>query len=370
MTSHSNPNQKPVGVVITVVIVAACAWGIYAWKYTETPAVVSADADKNAASQETSTNDERPAPIDSAVPDLGSSMRANAPVSVDDDMSEAAPVTTPTLQPAAALDRPADNDAANMSPAPAEFGDNAARALKTGRDALASSEVVKARAALSRALALGVQDSDQEFIRRELEEISQNLVFGRAASPGDPLVTMHTVKSGENLFAIAATYKISEDFILTLNGHKDRDMLWAGMKLKVVRGPFSAKIYKAAHRMDIYLGDVYVRSFPVGLGTDSGTPTGDWIIQKKIPNPDWSDPTSGRYYAANDAENPIGEHWISLECVSGECMGRIGFGIHGTIDPQSIGADRSMGCVRMSADDVALVYNLLVHKHSRVTILP
>jgi len=44
------------------------------------------------------------------------------------------------------------------------------------------------------------------------------------------------------------------------------------------------------------------------------------------------------------------------------------YGIHGTIDPASIGENMSMGCIRMLPKDVALVYDLLVNKHSRVTI--
>lgn len=368
MSAGYRTNQKPIGAVVAIVVVAAAAWGVYAWKFADTPegAVDSPSARAPIAQPGADDAGEAVVSADSPLLNMGSTVRANAPASIGDEATEM------TLAP-----KPADSTAAaspsahgDMSPSPAEFGTNAARALKTGREALGSSELVKARAALSRALQLGVSASDEEFIRRELERISDVMVFSRAAAPGDPLVEMHTVRSGENLLTIANKYKISDRFIMTLNGHKDPDMIWAGTKLKVVKGPFSAKIYKSAHRMDVFLGDVFVRSFPVGLGTDGGTPTGEWTIKSKLANPDWSDPATGRYYAANDPENPIGEHWISLDCVSGECMGRMGFGIHGTIDPKSIGADMSMGCVRLTPDDVAMVFDLLVPKHSRVTILP
>ena len=46
------------------------------------------------------------------------------------------------------------------------------------------------------------------------------------------------------------------------------------------------------------------------------------------------------------------------------------FGLHGTIDPDSIGKEKSMGCVRMGSDDIALIYELLTEKVSVIKIEP
>lgn len=361
-------NQKPLGMVLGVVIFAAAAWSFYAWKFSSTnptdagPNQSASVSNDPPPTDSSSPSDGRSPKIDNA-PDLDAAIRPNKATSVHDEPNEVAPPTV------AIASVPTTADASNPL-MPIAFGNNAARALKTGRDALASGELIKARAAMSRALTLGVSVSDQEFVRRELDRLSDALLFSRATTPDDPLTTVHVVKSGESLFVIARKYQISEELIMTLNGIRDRDSILAGSRLKAIKGPFSAKIYKSAHRIDLFLGDVFVRSFQVGLGTDGGTPTGEWLIKSKLTNPDWADPISGRYYSANDPENPIGERWISLECVSGECMGRIGFGIHGTIDPKSIGADMSMGCVRLGPDEVAFVFDLLVPKYSRVMILP
>ncbi|MBX3394068.1 MAG: LysM peptidoglycan-binding domain-containing protein [Phycisphaerae bacterium] len=359
-------NQKSLGMVLGVVIFAAAAWSFYAWKFSSTnppdvgsdqAASISNDAPRFGSSEPSSTRTSKP----ENAPDLDAAIRPNEATSI----RESVEATTPTV---AIASVPTTADTSNPL-MPSAFGNSAARALKTGRDALASGEVIKARAALSRALALGVNPPDQQFIRRELDRLSDALLFSRATTPDDPLTAVHVVKTGESLFVIARKYQISEELIMTLNGIRDRDSILAGSRLKVIKGPFSARIYKSAHRIDLSLGDVFVRSFPVGLGTDGGTPTGEWLIKSKLTNPDWADPISGRYFAANDPENPIGERWISLECISGECMGRIGFGIHGTIDPKSIGADMSMGCVRLGPDEVAFVFDLLVPKYSRVMIL-
>ncbi len=78
---------------------------------------------------------------------------------------------------------------------------------------------------------------------------------------------------------------------------------------------------------------------------------------------------TGERYDADNPENPIGERWIGIKGL-GEYEALTGYGIHGTIEPQSIGTDASMGCVRLGDEDVNIVYELLVERTSRVTILP
>ena len=43
-------------------------------------------------------------------------------------------------------------------------------------------------------------------------------------------------------------------------------------------------------------------------------------------------------------------------------------GIHGTIDPNSIGKQESLGCIRMRNEDVAIVFEMLVDSKSTVTV--
>ena len=62
-----------------------------------------------------------------------------------------------------------------------------------------------------------------------------------------------------------------------------------------------------------------------------------------------------------------GEHWLGLQAIDGQK--NEGYGIHGTIDPSSIGSEKSMGCVRLSKDDVALVWEMLEDGVSVVRIV-
>ncbi|MBB02502.1 MAG: L,D-transpeptidase, partial [Planctomyces sp.] len=97
-------------------------------------------------------------------------------------------------------------------------------------------------------------------------------------------------------------------------------------------------------------------SFPVATGRDNATPTGEFPVLNKVENPTWYGPDA--VVSANDPNNPLGEHWIDLGN---------GYGVHGTINPDSIGQAVSNGCVRLRPDDVALVYDLLT-TNSKVLI--
>jgi lipoprotein-anchoring transpeptidase ErfK/SrfK len=176
------------------------------------------------------------------------------------------------------------------------------------------------------------------------------------------------VVAGDTMAKIVAPVGITAELAARINQISNPQIVRLNATLKLIRGPFNAVIDKSDHRMDIYLGDIYVRSFNVGLGADAGTPTGLWAVRNKLMNPEWIDPATGHRYLADAPDNPIGERWIGLMGLTGDAVGRSGFGIHGTIDADSIGRNQSMGCIRLVADDVAWVYDLLVDGKSRVAV--
>ncbi|MFN9974561.1 MAG: L,D-transpeptidase, partial [Phycisphaerae bacterium] len=147
---------------------------------------------------------------------------------------------------------------------------------------------------------------------------------------------------------------------------------------KLVRGPFHAVVSKGDYRLDLFHGSpddpqswTYIRSFKVGLGTGNSTPLGNFVVRprSKLVNPPWVNPQTGQKFGANDPQNPIGEYWLGLEGI-GESKTITGYGIHGTIEPDSIGQQKSMGCVRLGDDDVKMIYELLVEQVSVVKIVP
>jgi lipoprotein-anchoring transpeptidase ErfK/SrfK len=72
--------------------------------------------------------------------------------------------------------------------------------------------------------------------------------------------------------------------------------------------------------------------------------------------------------APDDPKNPLGPYWLGLEGTDGLAVGQRSYGIHGTIDPDSIGKMSSMGCIRLHNQDVEVVYKLLIPGKSTVVV--
>ncbi len=242
-------------------------------------------------------------------------------------------------------------------------------------------ELVSARAVLNDALmSPQASESDKARIREELSTVNQELFFGTKVYPGDTLSEMYEIQSGDSLARITARQSLTVDWrlIQRINRINNPSRIRVGQKIKLVRGPMHAVVDKSDYRLDLYAGPpgapsqwTYIRSFPVGLGEADSTPIGEFVVRtdSKLINPVWRNPRTGEFFAADNPENPIGERWVGIEGV-GQYANLEGYGIHGTIDPGSIGKDASMGCVRMQDGDVEIVYESLVEQVSQVIIKP
>jgi lipoprotein-anchoring transpeptidase ErfK/SrfK len=351
---------------ITALTVAAGAWGWYAYRFStanpSTPqgAIVADSGNSDAplttlrATTPETHSPQGETPIDTRTFDaregLTDSIHANAPPAQRQEIEitlKQTPNQTPLVSGASSMAR-----------------------FDAAKDAQARGDLIAARSAFCDAIRLGLGTAEEQAARNELERMAQALVFSRATNVSDPLTGVHIVAPGDSANAIARKLSITQELLLKTNQMTEDSRLAIGQRIKVIRGPFHAKISKSAHRMDVFLKDTLVRSFNVGLGTNGTTPTGTWLVADKLINPDWTDPSSGRYYLADDPNNPIGERWIGLKGLSGDAAGRTGFGLHGTIDPSSIGQNMSMGCVRLAPDDVIAAYDLFVSRVSQLVIEP
>ena len=272
---------------------------------------------------------------------------------------------------------PAAGVAAPPSTGPAATSSGAQTTISSALAAL-ESRPVESREVLTRALnAADVSAADQQRIRDALSTTSETLVFGPAIVPDDPYAIAYTVQDGDLLQKIVKKHSLQVDwrFISRIN-NADPKRIRVGQRLKLITGPFHCIVDKSDFRLDLYLGDgsqqVYVRSFRVGLGEFNSTPEGLFRVKpgSKAINPAWANPRTGETFEPNDPDNPIGEHWIGLEAVDEALQDVIGYGIHGTIEPDSIGREKSMGCIRLHDDDVALLYEVLVDEASLVRIVP
>ncbi len=230
-------------------------------------------------------------------------------------------------------------------------------------------DLVSARTQYNQALKIGLPSEQQRAARSRLVQMADEMLFGPKRHKGDPLVSHYVVQKGDNLAKIAKEFKVTADLLARINRLKDKNRIRAGQNLKVLHGPFHAEILKSKHVMNVFLQDSCVRQYKVGLGDEGSTPSGEWLVSTKLVNPTYYPPRGGKIIHADDPENPLGERWIGLEGLSGESAGQERYGIHGTNDLSTIGKNESLGCVRMSNDEVEMLYDMFVEQHSRVLIL-
>ena len=237
--------------------------------------------------------------------------------------------------------------------------------------------LVEARALLTQAVVSGAFDPvNAADARQLLGMINAELVFSPKVYPNDPWAMDYEVKPGDSLSRIVSSENLEIDWRLLqkINGMKRPEHIQIGQKIKLVKGPFHAVIDKGTHRMDLYLGEgperTFVRSYEVGLGAMSSTPVGRFKVRKgsKLVNPTWTNPRTGQFFPADDPENPIGEFWMGLRGMDETNSGERGFGIHGTIEPDSIGTDSSMGCVRLRDGEIDMIYAVMAEGVSTVDV--
>jgi lipoprotein-anchoring transpeptidase ErfK/SrfK len=232
--------------------------------------------------------------------------------------------------------------------------------------------IIEARDILNDALLLPMDDVQRALIKKRLSELADKWLFSRTVYPQDQLCSNYDVKPGELLRQIGAENKVPWEFLQEINNISRPELLKSGSMIKVVHGPFHARVYRSTFTMDVYLQRTFVRSFPVGLGQSGReTPTGLWCVKEggKLIKPPWSDPETGKLLNYGDPGYALGSRWIALEGIKGDAKDRTGFGIHGTVEPETIGTKSSKGCIRLHNGDVIKVYNLLSPVHSLVRVV-
>ena len=232
--------------------------------------------------------------------------------------------------------------------------------------------IIEARDRLNELLPMPMSAEQRALVKEQLSQLADRWLFSRTIFPQDKLCGSLQVEPGSLLSTIGRRFKVPYEILMEINNIPSAESLQAGQTIKVINGPFHARIYLSTFTMDLYLQNTFVRSFPVGLGKPGReTPTGLWVVEPggKLIRPTWTDPDTGRTYEADDPDYPLGSRWIRLKGLKGDAVGRTGIAFHGTKDPNLIGSVGSRGCIRLHNGDVILVYNLLMPGLSRVEVV-
>lgn len=178
-------------------------------------------------------------------------------------------------------------------------------------------------------------------------------LFSKEASPDSIL---YTVKPGDRLYILAKKNHTTVDLIKKINGLKS-DSIYPKMKLKIHTAPFSIEVDKSKNVLVLYSNGEAVKKYSVATGKKNCTPVGEFKITDKLVHPTWF--KTGAILPPGSPENALGPRWMGFD--------KPGYGIHGTIEPKSIGTQASEGCIRMLNEEVEELYSI-VPVGTKVTI--
>jgi len=217
----------------------------------------------------------------------------------------------------------------------------------------------RARRDLSRALFLpemfdpaGAPTEDRRRLVATI--VSLNTLVMTYAKGLAGVTTVYDVKPGDNPVRIVSRERLpyGPNVLLFWNhgGNLDPSRLRAGERLVLPAEALEVRVDRARHRAGLYVGGVLAKEFEVGVGKPSTpTPPGVYEVKDKYLNPDWhvppelQKPGEDRVIRYGDPRNELGDAWIPISSPDHPT----GFGIHGTVRPETVGTDCSNGCVRL-----------------------
>ncbi|MBM3249577.1 MAG: LysM peptidoglycan-binding domain-containing protein [Candidatus Omnitrophica bacterium] len=193
--------------------------------------------------------------------------------------------------------------------------------------------------------------------QKKAEELNMELLFSATVTPKS---VSYEIKPGDTLARIAREFKTTPELIMKSN-NLSGDRIVPGRKIKVWNAPFSILVDKSQNTLILKCDDEIMKTYIVSTGKNNSTPTGTFKIANKLMNPPWFKKGSSSPIPAGSPENILGTRWMGFDRLTD-------YGIHGTIDPQSLGKQVTQGCVRMANPEVEELY-IIVPVGTEVTIV-
>ncbi len=190
--------------------------------------------------------------------------------------------------------------------------------------------------------------------QKKSEELNMRLLFSPVITPKS---VFYEIKHGDTLTKIAKEFKTTTELIMKSN-HLPDDKIVPGRKIKVWNAPFSILVDKSQNILILKSEEEILKTYIVSTGVNNSTPVGTYKINNRLVNPTWF--KAGAVAAPGSAENLLGTRWLGFDLP--------GYGIHGTVDPESLGKQVTQGCVRMANSEVEELYSI-VPTGTEVTIV-
>ncbi len=185
-----------------------------------------------------------------------------------------------------------------------------------------------------------------ESVQKELEDLNIEII---TSSVETPQTVIHDVQSGDTLGKLAKKYGTTIELIKMRNDLKS-NVIRIGQRLSIWTGSFNIFVDKSQNIFMLRNNDEIVKTYTVSTGKDvSVTPIGEFIIVNKLINPVWFN--KGVVLPPESPANVLGSRWMGFDLS--------GYGIHGTIYPETIGSHETAGCVRMYNEDVEEIFSMV-----------
>ncbi len=181
---------------------------------------------------------------------------------------------------------------------------------------------------------------------RAIRNLEKEKLFQKKLLPKEEsFYESYKVKKGDTYARIASRRRISEEWLMRINGKK---LLVENQTILVPKERYALVIDKSAKKLLWKRGNEVLKSYPVSVGREgSETPEGEFLVQEKIKDPVWY--RMNQVYPPDSPKNLLGTRWMGLS--------QKGYGIHGTKNPYSIGSAVSHGCIRMFNHDVEELFS-------------
>lgn len=217
--------------------------------------------------------------------------------------------------------------------------------LAKARAALKEDDLLEAREYGWRILDESSDKQVRDAAETMLGEVNITLVTTRRPMPEKE---EYSIQSGDSLGVLARRFGTTIDLIRKSNNISG-DIIHVGNRLRILNVDFSITVSITRNDLVLYMNDKFFKRYDVGTGEFASTPLGSYVIVDRIPRPVWW--TDGRRIPYGHEDNLLGTHYLKLDVP--------GYGIHGTWEPETIGHQRSAGCVRLLNEDIEELYTLL-----------
>jgi lipoprotein-anchoring transpeptidase ErfK/SrfK len=187
-----------------------------------------------------------------------------------------------------------------------------------------------------------------------LGAINVRLLFSKVKTPESLL---YRIVRGDSISSIGSKFSVTKASIMRANGLEPTTPLRLNQTFKITPVEYRLLLDMSDFWLKVYVDDQLFKQYDVGLGRpDSPTTPGKYYIENKIVDPTWYSPR-GKVYPPGDPENELGTRWMGLQPLEPDLPTDLG--IHGTIDPSTVGWASSSGCPRLRPSEAEELFDIL-----------